>query len=70
MRFFKCITENKSSPLASETIWNFTLPLKTFLNVHLHVTSLCTERSTEKQDARPYVFDKKHPSFRLCLETS
>lgn len=73
IRLLKCTTENKVSHSASKSnriTRSFTLPLKTFLNVHLHVTSLCTEQSTGKQDARPSVSDKEHLNFLLCLDTS
>lgn len=70
MRFLKGITGIKSVIWHQRIAGSLVLPLKTFLNVHLHVTSLCREQSTGKQDVRPYVSDTEHLSFLLCLGIS
>lgn len=46
------------------------VPLKTVLNAHLHVTSLCREKSTETPNARPFVSCRIHQSHLLSLDGS
>lgn len=49
---------------ASESV---SIPLRIVLNAHLHVTSLCREKSTETPNARLFVSYRTHQSHLLSL---
>lgn len=68
--FLNHIDENKNQSLNIKILEIVGIPLETFLNVHLHVASLCTEQSTVKPDVGPYASDKGHLTFPLPLDAS